>query len=197
MARQLVILIMFLFSAQLQAQQKSSNGKTAKLMTSNYGRTGTLFDVGIYYGQSEATANPVSNNEFKSIISIYDIKLGYVFSEGYFLGAGYSARNESSSTTSSATTTGGAGMVGLGYFSSNGFNLRSYYHFNESFGDYKVGSGFQADLEYKVNMSSNFYMGIAFSHRQITYTQNNLITGFTSWIRKESYPFVTFGFIVN
>lgn len=195
MVNSILILIVFVFSFQLQAQQKAA--RPAKSMTSNYGRTGALFDVGVYYGQSEATATPVSNNEFKNISSIYDIKLGYIFSEGYFLGAGYSARNESTSTTNSTTTTGGAGMVGLGYFTDTGFNLRSYYHFNESFGDYKNGNGFQADLEYKVNMSSNFYMGIAFSHRQITYTQNNLITGFTSWVRKETYPFVTFGFIIN
>ncbi|MBC7740606.1 MAG: hypothetical protein H7061_00310 [Bdellovibrionaceae bacterium] len=194
----LFVCFLICLSAQVSnAQSPKSSGRAAKPIAYGVGRAGVLFDVGIYYGQSEATANPVSSNEYKTNVSIYDVKLGYIFNEGYFLGGEYSTRNESSTATTTATLNGGGAGVGLGYFSSGGFYLRGYYRFNETFGDYKNGTGYQADLGYMMNLTSNFFVGIAFTNRQITFKENALILGFDSWIKKDTYPFLTLGFVIN
>ena len=168
--------------------------KTVAIRSS--GRTGTLFDLGLYYGQSEATANPTPGNEWKNITSVYDIKLGFIFDNDFYFGGGYMSRTDSLSSQSSSVS-GGTAILGGGLFWGSGFNFRGYYHVNETWGDYKNGSGFQADLAYFLNMSSNFYMGLELSHRQTTFTQNSTVVGFQSWTRKETFPMVTVGFLLN
>ncbi len=160
----------------------------------NTGRSGVLFDTAIYYGQTEATADPAAGNEWKNLTSIYDIKLGYITASSIYLGAEYSARNDASILT---TTSGGTAAVGIGYFWGSGFHARGFYRINESFGDYKNGTGFQADLGYMVNMSSNFYLGLLLSHRQVTFTTNETIANFKSQIKKDTQPMVTLGFLIN
>ena len=110
----------------------AQSGRPAKSIAYAPGRSGILFDVAVYYGQSEATASPAALNEFKNNASIYDIKLGYIFSEGYFMGGEYSTRNESSTSTTTSTTSGGGAGAGVGFFSTSGFHLRAYFRFNEA-----------------------------------------------------------------
>ena len=160
----------------------------------NSGRSGVLFDVGLYYGQTEATADPAAGNEWRNLTSIYDIKLGYIFDSSIYLGGGFSNRNESSILT---TSNGGTGFVGLGYFWGSGFHLRSFYRINETFGDYSDGAGFQADLGYMTNMSSNFYLGLLLSHRQVTFLKNSTISNFKSLTKKDTQPMITLGFLIN
>lgn len=172
-----------------------SGGASAVSYSSN--RSGFLFDLGYYYGQSEAVANPSPGNEWKDITSVYDIKLGYVFDSDLYLGGGYTVRTDSLTSIAVNSSSGGSAMLGIGWFWGTGFNLRGYYHINESFGDYKNGTGFQADLGYMVNMTSNFYLGLLFSHRQTVYTSNSTIANFNSWTKKETFPMVTLGFLIN
>lgn len=176
-------------------RQARSGGSSNVSYTSN--RSGVLFDLGYYYGQSEAVANPSPGNEWKDITSIYDFKLGYVFDSDLFLGAGYTVRSDSLTSLSVNSSSGGTAMLGAGWFWGSGFNLRAYYHVDESFGDYKSGTGFQADLGYSVNMTSNFYLGLLFSHRQTVYTANSTIANFKTWTKKETFPMVTLGFLIN
>ncbi len=191
------LIIAISFGSVVHAQSPQGSGRAAKSIAYAPGRSGTLFDIGFYYGQSEATASPSAANEFKNNTSIYDIKLGYIFSEGFYLGGEYSTRNESSTSTTTGTLSGGGAGAGVGYFATSGFYLRGLYRFNETFGDYKNGSGYQADLGYMVNMTSNFFIGILISNRQITYKENKLIFGFDNWTKKETYPFLTLGFVIN
>ncbi|MBC7419733.1 MAG: hypothetical protein H7328_03300 [Bdellovibrio sp.] len=195
------LIFSILVIGEARAQQPRGSGRPAKAMSYGSGHSGTLFDVGIYYGQSQATADPSVGNEWKSSTSIYDIKLGYISNEGYYGGVEYSTYTQSTAATLSTTAvdsqTGGGAGVGLGYFASNGFQLRGFYRFNESFGDYKNGTGYQVDGGFSVNMTSNFYLGLSLSHRQISFKDNKFITNFNYWTKKETYPFVTLGFIIN
>ncbi len=175
--------------------QSGAQVKSAKTYSRSYGRTGLLFDTGIYYGQSEATANPVALNQWQNTTSIYDIKLGYIMDNSVYLGAEYSTRTDNQ--LSSTAAAGSATALGIGYFSENGFNIRGYYRLGEAFGNYSNGSGYQADLGYMMNMTSNFFLGFTVSIRQATFKTNSTIAGFDYWARKETYPFLTLGFLFN
>lgn len=188
-----VFWVSFLLSQVLAISAEAAREKAVSYSL-NSSRSGVLFDAAIYYGQSEATANPTVGNEWKNLTSVYDIKLGYISASGIFLGGEYSARNDSSLTSS---INGGTGAAGLGYFWGSGFHGRAYYRINESWGEYTNGSGFQADVGYMVNMSSNFYLGLLVSHRQVTFTSNNTITAFNSFIKKDTQPMLTLGFLIN
>jgi hypothetical protein len=191
--RFLLFMAMTLASSPVWAQAAAT--RAIKPISRLQGRTGVLFDVGIYYGQTEASANPAAGNTWQNTTSIYDVKLGYVMENSVFFGAEYSTRNDNQ--TSATTTSGGGAGVGFGYFAENGFNVRAYYKFGETYGNYSSGSGYQADLGYMVNMSSNFYLGAAISIRQTMFTSNSTITGFDYWTRKETYPVLSFGFSFN
>ncbi len=192
-------LIGFLIGLSLLAGRElwaqGSGGKPAKTYSRSYGRTGFLFDTAVYYGQSEASANPAAANTWQNTTSLYDIKLGYIMENSLFFGAEYCTRtdNQVSITSTSGTGTG----VGIGYFYDNGFNLRAYYKFGETYGNYSEGSGYQADLGYMINMTSNFYMGLALSIRQTSFGANSTISNYSYWTRKETYPFFTLGFLIN
>ncbi len=161
------------------------------------GRSGVLFDLGYYYGQSEATANPSPGNEWKDLTSVYDVKLGIITESDFYFGGGYMTRSDSLSSQGISSSSGGTAMAGLGYYWGSGFNLRAFYHINETFGNYSSGTGFQADLGYMVNITSNFYLGALLSHRQTVYTSNNSIVNFQTWTRKQTFPMITFGFLIN
>ncbi len=186
---------------EVLAQSPRASGRPAKAISYSSGSSGVLFDVGIYYGQSQATADPVVGNEWKTSSSIYDIKLGYIREDGIYLGAEYSTYTQSTAATLSTpaveSQAGGGAGVGLGYFWNSGFHGRTFYRFNETFGEYKSGTGFQADLGYAINVTSNFYLGIMFSHRQVTFKEYALTNNFQYWTKKETYPFLTMGFKVN
>lgn len=157
------------------------------------GKSGVLLDFGIHYGQAEAVGNPTTQ-DFKNNTSVYDIKLGYITDGNWYLGALYSVKNFSDLT---GTTNGKTGAVGFGYFFRNNFNIRTFVRHGESYGEYREGSGFQADLEYKVPFASNFYIGALVSHRQVTYKKNESIVNFEDYTAKETYPAISLGFLIN
>ncbi|MBY0555011.1 hypothetical protein K2P97_10820 [bacterium] len=193
--RFLAFLVSLCVVMQVEAQRDTSSGKPAKAISRSYGRSGVLFDVAVYYGQTEATANPVALNQWQYTTSIYDIKLGYVMDNSVYLGADYTTRSDNQVYTSN--TSGNSTGLGTGYFFDSGFNLRAYYKFGETYGNYSDGTGYQADLGYMVNMTSNFFLGFVISVRQTTFKSNGTITGFDFWTRKETYPFLTVGFLIN
>lgn len=153
----------------------------------------TLLDFAIHYTQSEAAGNP-STQDFKNNTSVYDIKLGYISDNNWYLGALYSVKNYSNLA---GTTNGKVGGAGFGYFFRNNFNFRAFYRHNESFGEYREGSGFQADLEYKVSFFSNFYIGALISHRKMTFKKNESVANFEDYTAKETYPALSLGFLFN
>lgn len=176
-------------------QFAAAEGAKAKAISRSYGRIGALFDASLYYGQSEATANPAAGNSWTNTTAIYDIKGGYISEAGIYVGAVFTSRSDNQ--ISLATVSGSSVGVGVGYFGDGGFNLRGYYKFSDTYGDYSDGTGFQADLGYLLNPTSNFFFGVNVSIRQTQYKSNSTIAGFDSWTRKETYPFFTFGFLFN
>lgn len=192
------ILFMTVILAGLTSLAQSGQGgagKQAKPMSRLYGKSGLLLDFGLFYGQTEATANPSALNEWQSTTSVYDVKLGKVEDSGLYWGAEYTVRNDNQILAVNAAGSGAG--VGLGYFADNGFNARAFYKFSEKYGDYTDGSGYQADFGYSINMTANFFLGFNISIRQTTFRSNPLIASFDYWTRKETYPFISFGFIFN
>lgn len=152
-----------------------------------------LLDFGLHYGQSEAVGTPATQ-DFKNNTTAYDSKLGYISDGNWYLGLLYSYKNYSSDL---ASTNGSASGAGLGYFFANNFNFRAFYRFDESFGRYRKGSGFQTDFEYKVHLASSFYIGVLISHRQVIYKVNNSITNYQEDTAKETFPGISLGFFIN
>ncbi len=187
--------VLLQLAASLSMAQSYNSPKQAKQISRTYGFVGTLADLGVYYSQSQATANPAAGNSFSNETSVYDVKLGYISESHYYFGALYSAGsdNQVSSNKASRGTVG----AGIGYFGYNGFNLRAYYLLSSTYGDYKDGTGYQVDLGYAINPTSSFYLGLAMSLREVNYKTNATISGFESWVRKETYPFITIGFLIN
>ncbi|OFZ29292.1 MAG: hypothetical protein A2622_07695 [Bdellovibrionales bacterium RIFCSPHIGHO2_01_FULL_40_29] len=183
-----LVIVMFLSVTAWGAREKPVKYSTAG------SRSGLLLDMAVYYGQSEASANPAAGNEWRNVTSVYDFKLGYVTESHVYLGAEYSTRSDSETLTS---TTGGTAGVGLGYLWGSGYHLRSFYRINETWGAFSNGTGFQADLGYMVNMAASFYLGVLVSHRQVTFTENNTILNFKSMAKKDTQPMITFGFLFN
>lgn len=172
---------------------QSSSGRPAKAISRTYGFAGVLADIGLYYSLSEAAATPAANNTWESSTSIYDVKLGYIDESHLYYGVLYSGRSDSQ--LSPDQTSGGAGGAGLGYFWYNGFNLRAFYKFNDSFGDYKDGTGYQVDLGFAINPTSSLYLGLNLSVRETSFKTNQTIAAFQPWSRRETYPFITVGYL--
>lgn len=186
-----VTIIVLLASGVTWAQ--AGGGREAKPISRTYGFVGTLADVGLYYSQTAATATPSAGNTFDNSTSVYDIKLGYITESHFYVGGLYTVGSDNHVSANRVSRyTGGAG---LGYFGYNGFNLRAYYIFNSTYGDYKDGTGYQADLGYAINPTSSFYLGVAVSLREVNYKTNQAIANFDSWRRRETYPFITLGFL--
>lgn len=192
-AVKIFLFIVFINVAMVQtgfAQTRSSGSRGNVYVAS---KSGVLLDFAIHYGQSQADGNPTTQN-FKNNTSIYDTKLGYITDSNWYLGALYSVKNYSTLTGSTNSKVGG---LGFGYFFRNNFNLRAFYRHDEVYGDYRDGSGFQADLEYKVSFASNFYIGALISHRQVTFRKNESIAAFEDYTAKETFPAITLGFLIN
>ena len=188
----LLIFVTCLLGNQVFAQ---SSRRAAKPMSKLYGSAGVLFDIATYFGKTEATANPVAANQWEYSTTIHDIKLGYINYNSFFFGGEYTTRSDNQALV---TNTSGSSMgAGAGYFFDSGFNFRVYYKFNEVFGNYADGTGFQADLGYAAPLTSNFYLGFVISFRQTTFKTNPAIANFDFWTRKETYPFITLGFLIN
>lgn len=186
----LVLFSVTLAQAQVRASGTSSGGSRMSYVT---GKSGVLLDLALHYAQSESVGTPATQ-DFKNNTSVYDTKLGYIYDNDFYIGALYSVKNYS---TLAGTTNGKTGGLGLGYFFRNNFNVRTFYRHNEVYGEYKMGSGFQADLEYKVSFSSNFYIGALISHRQIAFKKNEAIASFDKYTIKETYPALSLGFLIN
>lgn len=188
-----VVFVVMSLSVISQAQTRGGGSSRGGGSVYVAGKSGVLLDFGIHYGQSEAAGNPATQ-DFKNNTSIYDSKLGYISDSNWYLGLLYSVKNYS---TLAGTTNGKTGGVGFGYFFRNNFNFRAFYRHDESFGEYRKGTGFQADLEYKVPFASNFYIGALISHRQVNFKTNDTIANFDEYIAKETYPAISLGFLIN
>lgn len=125
----------------------------------------------------------------------YDIKLGYIMSNGVYLGALYSKMERTDDTTDRNRTSYGAG-VGYVYHQ---FYLMAHYLVSselvvDTSNTWKDGSGFQFDLGYWFNVTGPFYAGPQLVYRSLKYQKVNS-TSVTNTDSKETLPFLSLAFI--
>lgn len=193
--RGIVLFISFHFCVIAFAESDAGGSRPAKTISRYYGRTGIFFDTGVYLGQTKATADPAPLNQWDTSTSLFDFKLGYITDSHFYFGAEYSSRSDDQ--ISADTTSGQSTGVGIGFFQEKGFFVRTFYLFNNSFGNYGAGNGYKVDLGYMMNLTANLFIGFSVSHRQTTFKTNPAIIAFDTWTRKETYPFFNLGFVFN
>ena len=199
----LIFIFCLVSSANVSAQSRRSSQPSQQNTGggSSGSFTGTMFDTHLFYGLSKAvgkpvalTSDPTQSNEFDNTATLYAVKLGRVFSGGWYIGALYSDRSD----TNGAITVKGNGVgAGLGFFANNGFNFRAFYKFNEVYGDYKNGEGFSGELSYFVKVSSSFCFGFAITHQQVTYSKNPTIFNLKPWTSSWTLPAISFAYIMR
>jgi hypothetical protein len=169
----------------VSSSESSGEGSSASF-------AGLLLDATVFYGSAKAISQPVSpmfdpsqSNEFDTTSTLSNLKLGWISSGGWYLGALYSDRSDANDNV----TTRGRGVgLGLGVFADSGLNLRAFYKFNEIYGDYTGGEGFSAEATYLIKLSNKFYFGFLISHQQIWYSSNSTIVNFRTWTSKWTHP---------
>ncbi len=182
------------FTSFFQSYNVLAQSTRSQATRSSSSKGGGLFDFALYYGQSEGSSDPNNTYQSKSNESYYDMKLGYVFGNGIYLGAEYNTRN---SGYIGGSTTGNGAAAGAGYFFQNGINFRGYYRFNEAFSDYRNGTGFQFDAGFHEMFATNFYLGILLSYRKTNFTKRDSDPTLTRFSFDTTYPMLTFGFLIN
>lgn len=122
-----------------------------------------------YYSDTQKSGGNKSERSATTI----DLRLGYVLSQGIYLGALYGMMNEKSGATDWKTS--GFGPT-LGYVNS-GFSALLTYHLLMADWDlggtpntkYTEGKGFQFDISYAFPLASNFSMGPSLTYKSIKY----------------------------
>ena len=187
-------ILLFIFIVVSFFQATVVCAQSTRSQSSRTGKGGGLFDFALYYGQTEGSSAPTNNNQAKTNETYYDMKLGYLFAMGFYLGAEYNTRN---SGYIGGSTNGNGTAVGMGYFFQNGINLRGFYRFNEAFSDFRNGSGLQLDAGFTEMFATNFYLGVLLSYRKTNYTSRESDPTLTRYSFDSTYPMLTFGFLIN
>lgn len=150
-------------------------------------KTDIIITANVFIYESKAETSPGGPSESK--VTIYDFKGGYLIDRGWYVGAIYTMRSQQSgSGDESGTALGASG----GYYFQNGFYLAAHYIFDAKLGDFKEGSGFQADFGYISSVSSSLYVGVELTHRSISYKSSDTIV-FDKHTVTEMMPMLTVG----
>lgn len=158
----------------------------AQARYSGGGEGGVLLDLNAFMYNQKSDNNGTTS---ESNTAIYDIKLGYLPGSGLYLGGIYTSRNHSGNLSDSGSATG----LSAGYMGESGFYLMGHYYFTATNGDYKEGSGYQADFGYLALVSGAFYVGTELTYRSIKYKKlNNVDADYTS---TELFPMLTVAFV--
>lgn len=160
------------------------------------GGSGVLFDVNLYYSSSKIETKDIggaASVTTDGATAIYDVKLGYLSSSGLYLGGIYTSR--SNSVLNQSGTSGSATGGSVGYMGSAGFFIMGHYLVSATDGNYKEGSGVQADFGYKAGISNGWLVGAELSYRSMTYKKNDGNTSLESYKKDEVIPMVSVGYI--
>lgn len=137
------------------------------------------------------TVESTPGGKAESKLSIYDIKLGYLNGGGLYLGGLYTMRNQENGSSEDGNALGAS----IGYVGSAGFFVKGHYILSAERGDFKEGTGVQADFGYLTNVTSSFMVGVELTYRSIDYKKNAGIPGLTSYKQEELFPMLTVGFV--
>lgn len=190
----ITIAVLFSNSIALAQSYRSRLGKTsARADQPNY-RTGIYFDTNISYTYEKVSTSPALASDHANTIFITDLKLGYIFTSGVYLGGGYSFKNYNYTNWD---TEGNATFIGGGFFTNSDFDFRAYYRFDESYGDYRSGTGYMLEVNYTRPMSRQVYLGFGLNYKDITYKSNAAIPSFSSANFKNFAPALVLGVSIN
>lgn len=154
--------------------------------------SGFLFGVDLSYSQGEAEVKTAtSSTKSKSTVTSYDLNLGYVSAMDLYLGVLYSTSNSEDelSTKTDASIYGPS----VGFFFGPGFSIIGSYLLGGKYGTYKDGTGFQADLGWRSELGSGFFLGAKLSYKTVDYKHEDDST--TKLKLSGVQPYISLGFL--
>jgi hypothetical protein len=158
---------------------------------------GLVFNpTGLFYTYREASVSGTT----KLTAVYYDLRFGYLFTQGYYLGAVYSGMSRDYDTQGTKTRTSYG--VTAGYFAeTTGLYVLGHYYINSEYDDFsgvslKKGTGYQADLGYYFTVNPSVKIGPQITYRGFKYTQQTSggVTSSASYVHNEFIPFISLGF---
>jgi hypothetical protein len=160
------------------------------------GGSGVLLDANLYYHSARTETKDVggvSKTLSDGTTAIYDIKLGYLMSEGLYIGGIYTSRSDSALNLSG--NSGSATGASVGYMAGTGIFVMGHYLVSGTYGTYSDGSGIQADFGYKAGMGSGWLLGAELSYRSMTYKKDSSNAALDSYKVTELFPMVSVGYL--
>lgn len=155
---------------------------------------GIISEIQLFHGQSKSisvpSTTPDESAELDQTTNSVHLTLGYL-SNSIFLGGLYAVRSDVKSDVRSQ----GMGLgAGIGYFFENGIRFRSFYRFNEEYGDFNKGDGVSVDLGVWGRFFQNLSLGLVIHHATIQYAANTSPTITGGWTASSTYPMLTVGY---
>lgn len=159
------------------------------------GGSGILFTLNAFYNTDKTESQDIGGTATtaESKAAIYDVKLGYLGSSGFYWGGLYTSR---SSDVGGSSTSGSATGASVGYVGSMGFYVMGHYILSATQGtNYKEGSGMQADLGYMTAINGSFIVGVELTYRSISYKKDETNTNLDHYKHDEVMPLLTLGYL--
>lgn len=160
---------------------------------------GSGFGVGLSYFMYNLTLdgdNFASPSESKN--SVMDIKLGYLMSNGLYLGV----LSDSSSSNDGTGALAGSGLAASVGYHMNGFMVDLNYFLSgtqeiSSTSKYTSGSGIGLDFGYNHMLSSSFYLGVELSYKSLSFAKAE-VSGAETTVKNSAVstmPMLNLGFM--
>lgn len=154
--------------------------------------SGFLLGLDLSYAQGESEIKTATaTTKSKSTVTSYDLNLGYVSAMDLYLGVIYSTSNSEDevSTKTDASIYGPS----VGFFFGPGFSIIGSYLLGGKYGTYKDGTGFQADLGWRSELGSGFFLGAKMSYQTVEYKHETVST--TKLKLNGVQPYISLGFL--
>lgn len=152
-------------------------------------------DLSYLAAKSETTVSGVTTVGSNQSTTFYDLTLGYLLGDNLYVGGIYSTKNYSDKGASISTSTSGNAMgASIGWVFGSGFHITGSYFFSATEGEYKKGSGTQADLGWRSFIAGSFYVGAKLTMRTLKYTEYAPTAGFESTTTTNTLPYISLGF---
>ena len=176
-------------------------GASAMSSYASYGSDGNLWRFGWSILRDDHTTNYSGQASQDSLTQHVSSKLGYEWSNGFYFGALYESssmyQNASGTPTPESRVSYGPS---IGYFNSGFFGLGSYFlSTNDNLPNgtsFSGGSGYEFELGYDYNVTSNFYIGISLIYNSFSWNQLNAGGSTISQnnAQTDTYPALGIGF---
>lgn len=158
------------------------------------GGSGVMFTLNGFYNTDKTqtqSGGATTTSDTKG--AVYDVKLGYLEGDGWYLGGMYTSRSHDAGGSSTA---GSATAGSIGYVGSMGFYAMAHYIFSATEGtNYKQGSGYQGDLGYLTAINGSFIVGVEVTYRTITYKKDENNAALDHYTHDEVMPMLTLGYL--